>query len=184
MYEQISQKNSYLREWSQLSFAEENKTSLPEESPNAEEEEEDVEQVVSDHGSVGEYCFPLKRWWHKLKNPTTFYFSFFHCYRYEQNLRLVPQSTVIEFLCSLLVGLAHVLLLFSMTPFVVFHRMPRSKKRKKIKTSWKACEIGNGHLIWGIETEKCFSQVLVTSWKSSWLYSALQSSEELHWVTR
>ncbi|XP_065532760.1 cilia- and flagella-associated protein 44 isoform X1 [Lathamus discolor] len=32
---------------------EENKTSLPEESPTAEEEEEDMEQVESDHGSIG-----------------------------------------------------------------------------------------------------------------------------------
>jgi len=55
-----------------LSFAEESKTSLPKESPTAEEQEEEVEQVGSDTESVGKYCFPLRRCWRDLKNPTTF----------------------------------------------------------------------------------------------------------------
>lgn len=162
MYEQISQRVWYLRAYSQLSFAEESKTSLPNESSAAEEQEEEVEHVESDTESIGEYCFLLRRYWHTLKIPVLSSFYFFTVIYIKSISDQCHQITGTEFLCSLSVGLLFYLALhsalshdWSLTPLVVF-----PGREKNQNQGWKSYKIGNGSMIGDIKLKSTFNKYL------------------------
>lgn len=122
-----------------MSFAEESKTNLPNESSAAEEQEEEVEQVESDTESIGEYSFLLRRYWHTLKISVLSSFYFFTVIYINSILDQCHQITGTEFLRSLSVGLLYYLVLhsalsheWSLTPLVFSPGREKNQDRVKI----------------------------------------------------